>query len=183
MTRREVVEAMALVSTAWTNWHLPEAKDEREVLIRAWLRVLGEMDNGSVVAAIDSFVVDAGPFPPHQGMIAKRAVELEQRASGQAMPEVDQAWAEVQAEVARVGWTGALDPRRKPLFSHPAITAAVQAMGWQALCEGDNPMADRAHFLKLYGSVALRAERQALVPGSVRELADRLGPKQLGSVP
>lgn len=178
MTRREVIEAMALVSATWSNWHLPTEKDEREAVISAWLRVLGPFDNALVVAAIDSFVVEAGPFAPHQGMVAKRAAELQARATGHEVPGVDEAWAEVQREIARVGWTGALDPQRKPLFSHPTISAAVEAMGWQTLCESENEVADRAHFLKLYGSATARATRDAVMPASVRELLEA-GVKQL----
>lgn len=178
MTRREVIEAMGLVSATWSNWHLPAAKEEREVVINAWLRVLGPFDSSSVVAAIDSYVVEAGQFAPHQGMVAKRAAELQARAEGHEVPGLDEAWAEVQREIARVGWTGALDPKRKPLFTHPTISAAVEAMGWQTLCESTNPEADRAHFFKLYGSATQRATRDAVMPASVRELLEA-GVKQL----
>lgn len=178
MTRSEVLKAVALVSMAWSNWHLPEAEDEAEAVIKAWLRVLAPFDNSLVVAAIDSYIVEAGQFAPHQGMVAKRAAELQARATGDEVPGLDEAWAEVQREIARVGWTGALDPQRKPLFTHPTISAAVEAMGWQTLCESTNPEADRAHFFKLYGSATQRATRDAVMPASVRELLEA-GVKQL----
>ena len=170
MTRREVLEAMGLVASTWTNWRLPDQRDEVEVVVKAWMRVVGHLDVQIVTAAIDSFVVEAIPFAPHQGMILRRAVDLQARAQGAEVPGVDQAWTEVQDEIRRVGWTGMLDSSRRPSFSHPSIQAAVDAMGWATLCESENAMADRAHFLKLYGVATERVTRDAVMPASVREL-------------
>ncbi len=179
MARRQILEALALVASTWTNWRLPEDRTEAEVVVKAWTRVLGHLDSRLVIAAIDSYVTEAGPFAPHQGMILRRAVELDARAAGRQLPDVDQAWAEIQSEISRVGWTVVLDAKRRPLFSHPSIQAAVDAMGWSTLCESENPMADRAHFLKLYGVATERATRDAVMPSSVRELMHG-GVKALG---
>ena len=56
----------------------------------------------------------------------------------------DYAWAEVAAEIRRVGFKRLpefhagqfLDPP-KPTFSHPLIARAVQSIGWDLLCTGD----------------------------------------------
>jgi hypothetical protein len=176
MTGPEVVQLFALISTYWPNFHVPKAPEAAVAFRDAWLRLLSDLDNAAVVAAVDSLAAEARDFPPPPGVIRHRAVQLQAGAGG---PGVDEAWAEVQAEIGRVGWTVALDPDRKPLFSHPSITATVEAMGWKTLCESENPMADRAHFIKLYGSATERATRDAVMPASVRELLDGAGPKAL----
>jgi hypothetical protein len=177
MTGPEVVQLFALISTYWPNFHVPNRAEAAQAFREAWLRLLGDLDNAAVVAAVDSLAAEARDFPPPPGVIRNRAVQLQ---AGPGVPGVDEAWAEVQAEIGRVGWTVALDPSRRPQFSHPSITAAVEAMGWQTLCESENPMADRAHFIKLYGSATQRATRDAVMPASVRELLEG-GPKRLGA--
>lgn len=176
MSGAEVVQLFALISTYWPNFHVPKGPEAAVAFREAWLRLLGDLDNAAVVAAVDSLAAEARDFPPPPGVIRNRAVQLQVGPGG---PGMDEAWAEVQAEIARVGWTGALDPARKPLFSHPSITAAIEAMGWQTLCESENPMADRAHFLKLYGTATERVTRDAVMPASVRELLEGAGPKAL----
>lgn len=177
MTEAEFIVAMANVSRLWPHFKPVEGTYD------AGYRLMGHLSPEAVVAAIDSLALEGRDYAPMAGQIAKRAVELQAAASGDGPPGVDEAWSEVQSEIARVGWTGALDPSRKPMFSHSAISAAVEAMGWQTLCESDTAMADRAHFLKLYGSVIERANRDALTPASVRALGERLGPAQLEPAP
>jgi hypothetical protein len=176
MTGREIVDLFALISTYWPNFHMPKDAQAATAFRAAWLRLLGDLDNAAVVAAVDSLAAEARDFAPPPGVIRHRAVQLQ---AGPGAPGVDEAWAEVQNEIARAGWTVALDSDRKPLFSHPSISAAVEAMGWQTLCESENPMADRAHFMKLYGTATERATRDAVMPASVRELLDGAGPKAL----
>jgi hypothetical protein len=178
MTDQELVQILALVSTYWPHFQLPDDRQELLTWRKAWGRLLSDLDNAAVVAAVDSLAAEARDFAPPPGVIRHRAVQLQ---AGPGAPGVDEAWAEVQAEIARVGWTVALDPDRKPLFSHPSISAAVDAMGWQTLCESENPMADRAHFIKLYGTATERATRDTVMPASVRELLDGAGPKALSA--
>jgi len=55
-----------------------------------------------------------------------------------------EAWAEVQAEIRRVGHCG------QPKFENPLAEQVVQQLGWRYLCLSENPMADRAHFIQAY---------------------------------
>ncbi len=171
MTESHVIELMGLLSIYWPHWRGPLSEHETATWAQNWLRLLGDLDADVVTAALDSLAAENREHPPPPGIVRARAVAL---AAGDAAPDVDEAWSEVQAEIARVGWTGDLDPRRKPRFSHPAIEPAVKDIGWQALCESTNAMADRAHFLKLYGTAVGRANADALTPPAVRALADAL---------
>jgi hypothetical protein len=49
--------------------------------------------------------------------------------------------------------------------------AAVISMGWKQLCtaELENEMADRAHFLKIYGTAVQNVEQERLIPLSLWE--------------
>jgi hypothetical protein len=88
--------------------------------------------------------------------------------TGGHLPDGDEAWGEVQRQIKQTGYYG------KPRFSHPAIAATVRAMGWQDLCASENGVADRAHFLAMYGTARRRLERERQVDPAVRELAATL---------
>lgn len=129
-----------------------------------WERLLGDLDPRALVSAIDELAITHSDFPPGPGAFRKRAIEL----SSPAVPSADQALAEVYQQLASVGSYGT------PTWSHPAVGNAVDAMGgWRYLCGSEDQMADRAHFLKLYGSIETRHTAEALMPPSVAALLNR----------
>jgi hypothetical protein len=61
------------------------------------------------------------------------------------------------------------------LASLPDDVAAVAgAIGWDAICDSENPEALRAHFLKLWNDHSSRETAQRRLPESVREGQKRL---------
>ncbi len=59
--------------------------------------------------------------------------------------EPDEAWGFVTHCFSRVGRY-----RDFPRQPHPLVARTVERMGWQTLCDSDNPEATRAHFLAMY---------------------------------
>lgn len=155
MDTDQYASAMMLVRRYWQNFKpVPGTFD-------SWLRQLGDLDYEALVAALDALAVSNPDFPPGPGAIRRRALEL----TGARVPAADEALAEVYATIARIGSYGT------PEWSHPAIEAAVNALGgWRYLCLSEDPMADRAHFLKVYGTAEARHTAEALMPPSVAEL-------------
>lgn len=168
MTEREYTLVIARISALWLNsaWTADTAEAAESLLL--------DLDAGLVLAAVDALAAEGREFAPPPGVVRLRATTL----AHPALPDLDQALEEVRAAVAHFGIY------RTPEFSHPAIEAAVNAIGWDEVCNSTNPEAFRAHFLRLYGTVGERAKREAASPESVRELvagldlrADRvLGP-------
>jgi hypothetical protein len=103
-------------------------------------------------------------FLPSIAEVRQAATEI---TAGQ-LPDGGQAWAEVTDQIRAVGYTG------RPEFSHSAIAETVRALGWRELCASANQVADRAHFLKLYGTRRDRLERERNVDPEVNELAAAL---------
>lgn len=165
MTRLDVIQAMALISTYWPHWRIPTDRDEASSMVDAWGRLLLDLETDQVLAAIEAYAVTGAEFAPGPGVIRKRAIEL---AAPSALPDGDAAWAEVLDQIARVGYVGT------PSFSHPAIDTTVRAFGWLALCQSENQVADRAHFLRMYADVKERATFEAVAPPSVIALAERV---------
>ncbi len=158
MNRVEISKAIGLAQGYWPNLHVSKMTPE------AWERLLGDLEFEAVCVALDRLAIEAPDFPPGPGVILKMATGL---AVGEAEPDVDAAWSEVAAAIRRVGSYGS------PEFTHPAITAAVEALGWTNLCMSENPVADRAHFLKIYDVTVRRAERRRTLTPAMAEVAGR----------
>lgn len=108
-------------------------------------------------------------FRPSVALLLSTANEF---LPGQSIPEADAAWAEVQEQISRVGskrgmedWTqpkneDGTQPTHQPVWSHPVVGQLADSMGWDELCNSENVMADRAHFLKMYDDAAARNRRE-----------------------
>ena len=92
-------------------------------------------------------------FLPSIAEIRETAYGIKGTISGTAAPDESEAWGEVVKAIQSVGYYG------KPKFSHEAITAAVNNIGWQDICttpnEGTNTL--RSQFIRAY---QLAAQRQ-----------------------
>lgn len=163
MTRDETIELCGLIATYWPHWNPPGDDDEFDVMVDAWLRLLGEVPQRAAVAAVEACAVnhDEYRFPPGPGAIRSHALALSAPVS---MPDVDEAWAEIRDQISHTGRYGL------PTFTHPAIDAAVHSIGWLTLCDTTDEMATRAHFIRFYGRSLRRATADRDMPASVREL-------------
>lgn len=112
-------------------------------------------------------------FLPSIAEIRQAAAEIH---SGH-LPDEDEAWAEVMANIRAHGWTG------HPTWTHPAIETTVRTFGWRDLCASTNQVADRAHFLALYRTQRVRLERDRQIDPAIREMAALVAqmPKELGA--
>jgi hypothetical protein len=95
------------------------------------------------------------------------------------LPSGDRAWGEVREQIRRIGSTRGLvqwptGKKLEPVWSHPLIGVVVDRFGWDALCQSTNEMADRAHFLRMWGEASARERTvDALPPAARQALAAR----------
>lgn len=158
MNPDEFTVALAYVRRIWPQQRLPERTAD------AWFRLLGDLDADALTAAIEDLATSGREFPPSAGHLRKRACEL----VAPGVPDADEAWDEVNSAMARVGSYGT------PTWSHPAVSAAVETIGWRKLCLSENSMADRAHFIGFYGTIRDRTQRDLAMPPAVREMLQRV---------
>jgi len=151
VTREEYQQVLVLVSATWPNWQ------GNRSTFKAGLYLLEDLDYDRAIQAVRELAVEEPRFAPGLGAIRAKALEVE-------TPDMDQAWQEVQDNIRRVG-IKAVYYGAGLSWSSPAIAAAVEAMGWKALCESENEVADRAHFFKVYERCVERVRRQAVLPG------------------
>lgn len=174
MNAADIVQLVSVVKTLWPNWSTaPTSQAELQSTIDTWSTMVCDLDSRVVAAAVQALASEGREFPPPIGLIRKRAVEVAAKASGTSVPDVDQAWLEVQSAIQRHGFRG----ENRPPWSHPAVAGIVESIGWRELCYSDNAEALRAHFMRMYGTVSARADVEQAMPPAVRQLVALAGAK------
>lgn len=177
MNRTETLGVMALVSTYWPHWRIPADIDEAEAFVRVWERMVGDLESDTVIAAVDSLAVEGERFAPGPGVVRNKAVSL---TAGAPAPTEDEAWMELKEQISRVGSLSRYEVvDRAASFSHPAVEAVVNALGWRELCESENEVADRAHFTRLYRERLTATKNRDALPASVAAITALAESKRL----
>jgi len=143
MKRQEICALVALASSSYPSMQTRDPKP----IVEAWSLMLSDLDAVVAKAAIIKVCRDSKFFPSVAQIVAA-ANELDPRI--EKLPTAAEAWEEVVRLIQNVG------PYRAPSYSCDTVKRAVRAIGWQQLCMGENPEADRAHFLRLYESMRSR---------------------------
>ena len=143
MTRQEVFALVALASSSYPSM---QARDPKPI-VEAWTMMMADIDAVVGKAAIIKVCRDSKFFPSVAQVVAA-ANELDPRI--EKLPTAAEAWEEVSRLIQTVG------PYRAPTYSCDTVKRAVRSMGWLQLCVGENPEADRAHFLRIYESMRSR---------------------------
>ena len=147
MSRQEILALVALASSSYPSM---QSRDPRPI-VAAWTVMLADLDATLVKAAIIK-VCRESPFFPSVAQIVAASRELDARS--EKLPTAAEAWEEVSRLIQYVG------PYRAPQYSCDLVRRATRAIGWLQLCLGDNPEADRAHFLKIYDALRIRHQAE-----------------------
>lgn len=156
-------DAVKLVALAAANF---PGQQERalDVTAKLWHKLLGDLPYNVAEMALVKVLATARFWPT--------VAEIREAAASLMAPQLltgGEAWAEVCEQMRRVGSYGV------PEWSHPVIGRAVDAMGgWRHLCMSEEPMADRAHFLRIYDTLAARERETAVLPPAVLSAAQQI---------
>jgi hypothetical protein len=157
MTREQALQLVGRLVQAFPRQQVGEGT------VRIYVEHLEDFDLEPAALAVRKLEAE-GTFFPSIAELRRAITALANPAP--EIPDGDEAWGQVMAEVRRVGWQGT--PDLAPLV---AETVGRMVPFWQDICEG-NPEIQRPHFLRLYESCARRHQRQqdhAALPGAVRE--------------
>lgn len=145
MNKQDILKAVAPLQLAY-NASLDDAR------LRLYVEMLSDIPPSILETAVKKLIM-TNKFLPSIAEIREVAYGIKGIISGTAAPDESEAWGEVIKAIRLVGYYG------KPKFSHEAITAAVNNIGWQDICmttyDGMNTL--RAQFRRAY---QLAAERQ-----------------------
>lgn len=152
MTAREVTQLVALMQATYPKLEVPQ------VTVKAYQQLLGDLDadeaQASVIELLQSRIYPTMPTP---GEIRDTLVRRRMRRARIPTPEA--AWGIVQWAFRKVG---AYRPFPADTAGGALLKQVVGRIGWETLCQSENIVADRAHFLRLYTD-AYEAEVRRLV--------------------
>lgn len=150
----------------------PNAQASLET-IAVYDRLLADIPLGDLQTVIDQCIAEC-KFLPTVAEIRDRYHALT-RTIGQA--SATEAWQDVLSQIRAVGYIGA------PYFANAITAQVVKSMGWRELCTGENMVADRAHFLKMYDQLASRDDQvQKLLPQALDMAQRRAGLQPLAKL-
>lgn len=165
MTKAETGKLFLLIAAAYPRDKAFAQADE--IMLSMWATMLKDVPWAQAEACIQAHIATS-PFPPGisdiRGWMAKSA--------GTGM-DGSEAWGKLLATVRKHGYYEEAAARRT--LAGPVWEAFERTFGnWQQFCMSENPVADRAHFMRTWEAMEKRREEQALLPAPVQaELAKR----------
>lgn len=145
--------------------------DWSDEALEGYVWALGDLPAEAVGTAAGEWIRAGEPKMPFPKQLRVAVLD----ATTGRPPTAGDAWAEVCAEISRVGRTD------RPTFSHPLIARAVMASGgWIQLCNSERPDLERRSFTNVYDSLCERADHETLVApalGGALEVTERLAAK------
>ncbi len=169
-TRQLIHERIAPLSGQFPNWHADE------LTVEGYVIVLADLDPLMLESAIFHLMSQRREFMPTAGTIRHAAFDLAQGNGGP--PDPFEAWEQVNQALLNGAGHPIVGEGMTPAV-HPLVEKAVRYIGgWRYLSASDNPVADRAHFVKAYKQTVDREVEDLRMLPQVRErikaLADSL---------
>ncbi|MGC9100875.1 MAG: replicative helicase loader/inhibitor [Caldisericum sp.] len=167
MTQKEMTLILKMLSEAYQNFELSEAK------FQVWYELLGDLDFEVVKIAVETLVLQSS-FVPTIADIRKKVLEITN-----PIPDASEAFLEVREAIKKYGHEGG----SLALKHMSPLTAEVcKRIGWRNICLSENPEAIREQFFSLYSELRDKAEKDLLVPKHIKQktLALKEGQKSLG---
>jgi|ERR1044071_1481370 hypothetical protein len=166
----EISELIGLMSAAYPNAKVSDPT------IEVYIAMLKDIPLDVLTASVQQCMAES-EFLPTVAKIRDKALSL----SSPVAPEPLEAWGIVQKEIERAGFY------RLPKFEDPIIVKAVDCIGWKTLCCSENPVADRAHFSKVYEGLLRQAENDRRMLPQARQIQEQvrrmIGERTVPNVP
>lgn len=121
-----------------------------------WYRMLADL-NGKVVENAVMEHISTSVYPPNIAEIRKLCME-------RCKPPVlsfDEAWGVVQRAMSEYG---CYHPQEAFALMDDLTVSVVKNLGWNRLCQSENPTADRANFREAYEAKAREAVNSNMLP-------------------
>lgn len=163
MKRADIIKLITLCSVNYRNWPEP---DKAEALTSLWTDMLSDVDFEIAQMAVQKYMLES-VYPPTVADIRSRVADFVAPKEKSGI----EAWGEVKTAIRKFGYYRegeAMASLRGP------VKEVVKSIGFQTLCMSDNEMADRAHFLKVYETIARRERDDALLLPGMRQALNQL---------
>lgn len=168
MTKTEVIKIIGILSANYRNF--PEQGKE-QITIELWNTMLEDVTYEVAEIAIKKFLSESS-YPPTIADIRQQVAEI---LKPRVTPAIE-AWGNVTKVIRKYGSYN----EQKALDELDDLTRkTVQYFGYRDLCISENAMADRAHFLKTYETMAERVTKENLLSPKIANYLDSVQIKRL----
>ena len=171
-TDKTITQVLAVLAIAYPRFEM--AKETP----RVYTQLLRDIPDDILIAAVQQHAASSKWFPSI-AELRGAAQDIQARAAGVLTAE--ESWLAVREAVQRFGWYGEPIPPedgggwRVPTMLDEMTKRAIEGLGgWKMLCQSDNAPADRAHYLKIYGSLFHRRQSDAAMLPQVQEIVAKL---------
>lgn len=154
MTREETTKVLAVLYSEFGN--KPISDVEVNDKINLWATMFKDDDARMVNLAVYKLLATSKWFPK----IAEVKAAIAEMHGNQVI-DSGEAWGEVTRAIRKYGYS----QEEKAIASmNPLTASAVKYMGWRNICESEDMMADRAHFLRIYEQLSNKEKEKLQVP-------------------
>lgn len=163
MRQTEIIKLIGICSANYRNW--PE-KSQAEPMLALWTKMMGDTEYFVAEAAVEKYLAES-VYPPTIADIMTRIADITVIKEKTAI----EAWDDVKTAIRKFGWYN----EKGAMQSLGGTThKVIDSMGFKTLCLSEDEMADRAHFLKVYDTLAKRKREEDLMLQSTRDAMERL---------
>jgi hypothetical protein len=154
MQRSEIAKILTTIAVVFPGFEPTEAR------VQVYHRLLGDLEYGVVDRAVGR-ILSLSRFAPSIAEIREQALAVEQPDASTAA----EAWGRAWDAVRRYG-----NYHQVEAYMAMGIDAAyiVRLIGWEAFCMETEFGVLRGQFMNMYGQVAKREAREALLPPALR---------------
>ncbi len=140
-TEIEVLRILKLLGDVYPSFNLNSSA------VEVYVHLLADIPGTVLEQAVLDHISRSTFFP---AIAELRTTAFNILEAAYPIPTAYEAWAEVQAEIQRVGHCG------RPELKNSIAAQVVAQLGWRYLCFSENPVADRAHFVQAYQAMVER---------------------------
>ena len=151
MTPQEFDVIRAAIKSAYPTFNIMPDKYS----IQLWYRMLGDIDFKVCETALQELIATQ-TYP--------QIAEIRTKCAEYTLPKIKdagEAWGDVQRAIQKYGYYRADEAMTS--LSGPT-KEAVERIGFRELCLGDNTVANRAHFFKIYDAILQRKINDSCLP-------------------
>ncbi len=152
MTPQEFDVIRAAIKSAYPTFNIMPDRYS----IQLWYQMLCDIDFKVCETALQELIATQ-TYPPQIAEIRAKCAEY----ISPKMKDAGEAWGDVQRAIQKYGYYRADEALAS--LSGPT-KEAVERMGFRELCLGDNPVANRAQFFKIYDAIAQRKINENRLP-------------------
>jgi len=157
MTKEQTTMLLGIISELYPRF----MKAATDITIDIWHDMLGDIAFDLAQLAVKKHAA-TNTFPPSVAEIRAAASYV----SNAPIPSEGEAWGNVTSAIRRYGYYR----QQEALASLDNLTRqSVKAIGWDILCTTEDIMATRAHFFKIYASLAKRVQEDRVMPALLQE--------------